>query len=198
MTEVDVSETTVPASTQLNADDLRGGKTITIKITNVSKTNDVKQPIAINYEGDNERPWKPGKSMRRVLEQVWGKEGKNYIGRSLTLFCKEDVAYGGEVKGGIRISHMSHMESDRVITLTENRTTRKPFKVKTLKVEAKAANPAKEETVAANSLEAAGIVAAAKGVTSYKKWLETLSEDDKASIRQHHSEWSKLAKESGE
>ena len=51
---------------QLNADDLIGGPR-TITVTRVSKMKEPDQPIAIYFEGDGGKPYKPGKSMRRVL-----------------------------------------------------------------------------------------------------------------------------------
>lgn len=196
MTEVDISETTIPKSDQINADHLRGGKTLTIKITNVTKVNDPQQPIVINYEGDNGLVYRPGKSMRRVLEQVWGRKGKDYIGRSLTLFCKEDVKFGGETKGGVRISHMSHIEGDKDIILTESRTTRKPFRVKPLKTSEVKAAPSIPPV--GDNVEISGALAAAKGVSAYKKWLDTVKDEDRDTVKQHHQEWSKIAKEAGE
>ena len=62
-------ESIAPKSNQLNADDLIGGRSITIKITKVSGVAG-EQPICINYEGDNGKPYYPCKSMRRVLVHV--------------------------------------------------------------------------------------------------------------------------------
>lgn len=65
----DLSQTIAPKSDQLNADDLIGGPR-TIKVTRVSAMKEPDQPIAIYFEGDNGKPYKPGKSMRRVLVHV--------------------------------------------------------------------------------------------------------------------------------
>ena len=62
---MDLSQTIIPKSDQLNADDLIAGPR-TIRITAVS-TGNAEQPVVINYEGDNGRPYKPSKSMRRIL-----------------------------------------------------------------------------------------------------------------------------------
>jgi len=97
-------------------------------------TGSPEQPIKINFEGDNNKPYKPCKSMRRVLVQAWGKNGLNYVGRSMTLYCDPKVMFGGIAVGGIRISHMSHIESDITMALTALRGSRKPYTVKVLKV----------------------------------------------------------------
>lgn len=123
--------TIVPKSDQLNADDLIGGRTLTIKITKVGiLAGD--QPVALNYKGDNGKPYKPGKSMRRVMVHIWGSDANLYIGRSMTLYRDEKIKFGGEVVGGIRISHMSHIDEPVTLPLTATRASRKPFTVQPL------------------------------------------------------------------
>jgi len=129
----DVSTTIAPKSDQLNADDLIGRTSMTVTVTKVSLLAG-EQPISINYEGDNGHPYKPCKSMRRVLVQVWGGDGAAYIGRSMTLFRDENVNFGGTNVGGIRISHMSHITEPVTLALTTTRAQRKPFVVKPLVV----------------------------------------------------------------
>lgn len=127
----DISSTTAPKSDQLNFDDFIGDKPITIKITKVSLVAG-DQPVILNYEGDNGHPYKPGKSMRRVLVHVWGKDGSAYVGRSLTLYGDAKVVFGGMAVGGIRISHMSHIDAAVTMMLTTTRSKRAPFIVKPL------------------------------------------------------------------
>jgi len=127
----DISTTTAPKSDQANYDDFIGGKTLTIKITKVSVVAG-DQPVSIHYEGDNGKPYKPGKSMRRVLVHVWGKDGNAYIGRSMTLYGDPTVQFGGMAVGGIRISHMSHIDAPVTMALTATRAKRTPFTVKPL------------------------------------------------------------------
>jgi hypothetical protein len=133
----DLSTTTEPKSDQLNADSLLGGKTLTIKVTKVTVTTG-DQPCTINYEGDSGRPYKPGKSMRRVLVNAWGRDTAAYPGRSMTLYCDEKVQFGGLAVGGIRISHMSHIDAPITMALTATRGSKKAFTVKPLKVTAEA------------------------------------------------------------
>lgn len=127
---IDLSATTLAKSDQLNSDDLFG-RTITIKITKVSLTAS-EQPIAISYEGDGGKPYLPCKSMRRVLIHIWGVDGNAYVGRSMTLYRDEAVVFGGQAVGGIRISHMSNINSPVTMSLTASRKSKKPFTVKPL------------------------------------------------------------------
>ena len=128
---IDMTKTTIPKSDQLNADDLSGGVTKTIKVRKVSLAAG-DQPVAINYDGDNDKPYMPCKSMRRVLVNVWGSDGTVYVGRSMTLYRDDKVLFGGVAVGGIRISHMSHIDKDITMALTATRANRKPFTVKPL------------------------------------------------------------------
>jgi len=127
-------ETIKPRSDQLNADDLIGGPR-TVTVTRMSRCSGNDQPIAINYEGDDGKPYKPCKSMRRVLVRVWGDDGAVYVGKSMTLYCDPKVTYGGVEMGGIRISHMSDMKGDITMALTANKTSRKPYTVRPLQVQ---------------------------------------------------------------
>ena len=137
-----LSKSIEPKSDQLNADDLIG-KTLTIKVSRVTGTEGDAQPISIHFDGDNGKPYKPCKSMRRVLVICWGDEGKEYAGRSMTLYRDEKVMFGGIAVGGIRISHMSHIEKETTMALTASRASRKPYTVKPLTAQAaaKAAAP---------------------------------------------------------
>jgi hypothetical protein len=67
--------------------------------------------------------------MSRVLVQAWGPDAKAYIGRSLTLYRDPTVKWAGMEIGGIRISHMSHIDGAKQMMLTATKGSRKPFKV---------------------------------------------------------------------
>ena len=130
---IDMSQTIQAKSDQLNADDLHG-VTINAKITNVSRV-DGDQPIAINYEGDNNKPYKPCKSMRRIMVQAWGADGSKYVGQTMTLYRDENVKWAGQAVGGIRISHMTGINKKMVVVLAESQKNRKPYTVLPLIVE---------------------------------------------------------------
>ena len=72
---IDLLPTVIPKSDQINADDLIGGP-LTIKVTKVSLTEEKDQPFAINFEGDGRKPYKPCKSMRRVMIRIWGADAR--------------------------------------------------------------------------------------------------------------------------
>ena len=127
----DMKEVITPRSDQLNADDLLSGP-ITIKITAVNVKGGQEQPVSISYEGDNGKPYKPCKSMCRVLVSAWGADSSLYVGRSLTLYCDPKVKWGGMEVGGIRISHMTNIADTMTMALTVTRANKKPFIVQPL------------------------------------------------------------------
>jgi hypothetical protein len=75
--------------------------------------------------------------MARVMVTCWGPDANQYIGRSLTLYRDPKVLWGGLAVGGIRISHMSHIDDAHTMALTATKGSRKPFTVKPLIVEPK-------------------------------------------------------------
>jgi hypothetical protein len=125
---VNIQHTIQPKSDQLNADDLIAGpRDITITSVNVTNTE---QPVSIHFEGDGGKPYKPCKSMRRVIVRLWGADSACYPARSLRLFCDQSVVFGGAQVGGIRISHASHIDADVTMALTATRAKRLPYTVK--------------------------------------------------------------------
>lgn len=127
----DLRKTIVPKSDQMNADDLIAGP-ITITITKVSVSLESEQPASLFFEGDGGKPFKPCKSMRRVLVIAWGPDANTFVGRSLTLYREPGVRFGGMAVGGIRISHMSHIDKPITMALMETKAKRAPFTVKPL------------------------------------------------------------------
>lgn len=130
---MDMNQTIKPKSDQLNSDDLIGGVK-TIKIREIKGNQEPAQPVSIYFDGDDNKPYKPCKSMRRLLVSVWGANGLDYIGRSLTLYRDDKVNFGGIAVGGIRISHVSHIKEPVTVVLTASKTKRVPYKVEPLKV----------------------------------------------------------------
>lgn len=127
---IDVSKTIEPKSDQLNADDLIAGPK-KIEITGV-KLGDAEQPIHIHYKGDNGRPYKPCKGMRRVMVSLWGKNGDDYIGKSMVLYCDTSVTWAGQEIGGIRISHMTGITEKKQIAITKSKGKRIPVVIEPL------------------------------------------------------------------
>lgn len=127
----DMSQVIIPKSDQINADDLISGP-ITVTIKAVAITAGTEQPVSIDI-GIAGKVYRPCKSMSRVLVAAWGPDAKAYIGRSLTLYRDPTVKWGGMDVGGIRISHLSHIDKDMTMALTATRAQRKPFTVRALK-----------------------------------------------------------------
>lgn len=128
----DLRQTIVPKSDQLNADDLIDGPR-TIKITNIkAAASSDDQPVAISFEGDRGKPYKPCKSMRRVLVKVWGADGAKYIGQRMTIYRDDKVTFGGMEVGGIRISHMSGIDAPVKMALTAAKAKRALYTVQPL------------------------------------------------------------------
>lgn len=132
---IDLKETIKPKSDQLNSDDLIAGPMM-LEITGIRIVGG-DQPVCIDWRGGQGRPYKPCKSMRRLLIVAWGDNGENYIGRKITVFNDIAVKWAGKEVGGIRISHMSHIEKDIRIALTESRGRKASHLVKKIETEQK-------------------------------------------------------------
>lgn len=139
---MDISDTIAPNSDQLDAVDLLSGAR-TFSIEGVSKGN-AEQPVQIHLR-EFPRPWRPGKSMRRVLVAIWGKDASTYAGKSLTLYCDETVRFGGQAVGGVRISHMSGIDKPRDVPLIVSRGKSAIFTVRPLANAPKASEPTPEQ-----------------------------------------------------
>lgn len=123
---MNLSNTLTPKSDQLNADDLIAGPR-TIRITEVKAGITPEQPVSIYFDGDNGRPWKPSKGMRRVLVALYGAESSAFVDKRVTLFNEPSVTFGPDTTGGIRISHASGITQPVTIALTVKKGKRKPF-----------------------------------------------------------------------
>ncbi len=118
-------DTIIPKSDQLNADDLVGGP-MNIIVSGVSRGNH-DNPLVINYSNDNGRPFKPCKTVRKILIAAWGENGNDWVGRSMTLFCDSKVKWAGKEVGGIRVSHLSHITKRLQVNLQVTRGKKEPF-----------------------------------------------------------------------
>lgn len=148
MENFDMSQFTAPKSDQLTADDLLGGPR-TITITRVSANpSEADQPVNLFYEGDEGRPFRPCKTMRRVIMSAWGIEAATYVGKSMTLFRDPKVQFGGMQLGGVRISHMSHIDGKMSLVLQATRGKKAPYTVQPLKIEAPAPDNSANEWAA--------------------------------------------------
>ena len=168
---IDLSRTIAPKSDQLNADDLIAGpKTITVTGIKLVAED---QPVAIHFEGDDGKPYKPCKSMRRVLIKAWGPNGAAYVGRSMTLYLDEQVRFGGAAVGGIRISHLTAIDKPLSMALTATRGTKKAYTVQPLEVQQadKSALKAVLDQIAASTGK--------EGLSKAKEMAGKLTEEDR-------------------
>jgi hypothetical protein len=130
VSDIDVSHTIIPKSDQLNADDLMA-EPILFTIQGVRMVQDPKQPVIIAID-QGRQPYKPCLSMRRVLVRLWGKNANDWVGKSLVLYCDQSVTFGKARVGGIRISHMSHIDGPQSMMLTMTRGRRAQYTVQPL------------------------------------------------------------------
>jgi hypothetical protein len=214
----DMGATIVPKSDQLNADDLIAGPR-TIQITGVTITQG-EQPVSIHFEGDNGKPYKACKSMCRVMVNAWGADSKKYAGRSMTLFREPTVKWGGMEVGGIRISHMSHIDSKLTMALTMTRANKKPYTVTPLVTRKESAPPpeaagnseppalsplsgqasavgADPHTIGlADDLLLIGATEAGKGIAAYEAWWTRLAAPARKAVgAEKHSQFKLMAQE---
>jgi len=128
---IDVSDlrpTIIPKSDQLNAEQLLGGS-MTITVSGVSVSSSPEQPVTVHYDGENGRPFKPCKTMRKLLVFAWGPDGNEWAGRSMTVYNDPSVKFGGDEVGGIRISHLSHIPKAIEVSLTSTRGKKALYRV---------------------------------------------------------------------
>ncbi|GBQ64881.1 hypothetical protein AA103196_0996 [Ameyamaea chiangmaiensis NBRC 103196] len=130
----DIAETVAPNSDQITADDLRAGPwTITVTSVRVNKAED--QPVSIFYENCGKKPFKPCKTMRRVLLELWGPNSIEYVGKTLTVYRDANVSFGKDKTGGVRISHLSHIPEQRQVSVITTKGRRGLYLVKPLRVD---------------------------------------------------------------
>ena len=147
---MDLTESIAPRSDQLNSDDLVTGP-VTVTITEVRAGNP-EQPVEVYLAEFPGRPYKPSKSMRRVMVQAWGVEASAYAGHRLTLFRNPEITFGREKVGGIEIAAMSHLPKRLTVSLMVTRGKRKPFSVDPL-VEAASRNFLQEANAAGDDIQ---------------------------------------------
>lgn len=130
MTVPDMAASIVPRSDQINADDILCGP-ITVTITDVTRGT-AEQPVNVDLAEFPGRAYRPSKTVRRILVAAWGPDASTYAGRRMTLYRDPDVTFGREKVGGIRISHLSHIDKRLEIALTVTRGRRAMFTVEPL------------------------------------------------------------------
>ena len=124
---MDISESLAANSAQQNYDEfLAGSKTVTVSEV---KKGTAEQPVEVHLVEFPGKPFKPAKSVRRVLAAAWGTDASQWAGRRLTIYGDPEVRYAGKAVGGLRVSHVSHIDKPVTVALTVTRGKREPFTV---------------------------------------------------------------------
>lgn len=130
----DISATLEAKSDQLNATDIIGAEPV-IRIREVKVNLSADQQVMVYFDGDNNRPWKPSKGMRRILAAAWGRDTDNWIGKYAQLMFVASVVYAGKEVGGIRVKALSDIpEAGLNCALTISKSKREPYHVALLKI----------------------------------------------------------------
>lgn len=118
----------VPRSDQRNFEDLIE-RPMVIVVTSVEVFDRNEQPVTIHYEGDDGRPYKPSKTMRKVLAHLWGYDVPQWTGRAMRIWGNPETRFGGDKVGGIEISHMSHISGPKELSLLLTKGKKKIYRV---------------------------------------------------------------------
>ena len=127
---MDISDTLIPNSDQLDAEDLAASGPRIFTVERVGKFN-AEQPVNV-YLAEFPRPWRPGRNMRRVLAHCWGRDSAKWVGHQVELYCDPDVFFGKEKVGGTRISRLSHIAGAVAAPIIVGRGKRGTWPVKPL------------------------------------------------------------------
>lgn len=195
----DMRKAIAPKSDQMNYDDfLIGEKTIVITDVKISDNSNEQQPVTVYYQGDDGKPYKPCKSMCRVMVRVWGSDASKYIGKSMTLFGDPSVIWGGQKVGGIRISNMSHIDKEFMVPLSASKTKRLLYRISPLKVDTVDDGTQQASNVADYSEiyhRAQG--QAHQGTGAYKDFFSSLNSEEKRRLTDNgdHEKLKKIAED---
>lgn len=180
MTPEEIRAACAPKSDQFNAEDLLGGGSATLTVKRVRKGS-AEQPVEMAVEEDR-RVYRPAKTMSRLLMTCWGGDATKWKGRRFRLYTDPTVKFGGVQVGGLRISHLSHIDGPKEVALTETRGKRRPYRVEPLPADAqpRTAPQAAAIDIAActTAAEVAALIKAHSDATDAQKkeaaarWLE--------------------------
>jgi hypothetical protein len=130
MTSFDLTESITPRSDQLNAEDmLTGPRTFTISEV---RKGSAEQPWDFHLVESPGKPFRPSKTVLRILATAWGKDASVFVGHRMTLYRDPTVKWGGQEVGGIRVSHLSHITKPLKLALTETKGKRSQHTVQPL------------------------------------------------------------------
>lgn len=129
MDDLDMTASTEARSDQINAVDLVQPRTFTIEKVTAGKAT---HPFDFHLVESPGKVFRPNLGMRRVIIAGWGGKTGAYVGRRFTLFNEPSVVYAGAEIGGIRISHMSHLDKPLKTSLAISQKKKVPYIVQPL------------------------------------------------------------------
>lgn len=121
---MDITDALAPVSDQLDAIELVNPRTFTIDSGSSLGKRDGKTVAEIRLVGFP-RVWRPSKGMLDVLAACWGTDAKQWVGHRVTLYNDTKVMFGPNKVGGVRISHLSHIDKARTVTIRASGVGRK-------------------------------------------------------------------------
>ena len=159
---LDVTELAAPKTDQLNADHLIPGPLQGV-IVSVRKTraND-KDCIEVGLSSFR-LPWRPCKTMVRLLMDVWGPDAEAWIGRGVKLYRDAEVRFGTDTVGGIRIGGLSHVRGSFTAKVKTSKQNQKPYQIEKLPDPPPIGQPAADplaDLATAHSVDVAALEAA--------------------------------------
>lgn len=128
---MDVSETLIPNSDQLDAADLAASGPRIFTIERVVVKAGAEQPVDVHFK-EFPRPWRPGRNMRRVLAHIYGKDSSKWVGHKIELYYDGEVIFGKEKVGGSRIGRATGIDGPVKAPIIVGRGKRGTWLVKPL------------------------------------------------------------------
>ena len=132
------------------------------------------------------QPFKPCLGMRRVLAKLWGKYSSEWVGKSMTLYCDDSVTWAGAAVGGIRISHMSDIDSKQIVVIRASKHKTTNYEIYPLTVEPVELPPYSNDDIDKNEAAWKAKFAAKKSSPGHMinqiKTKFTLTEEQEATI----------------
>jgi len=192
LSEEAIREACKPKSDRLNFEDFQNAPRICTVLK--ATEGDAEAPIWVYLEGEP-RPYKPCKTMIRVLKAAWGTKSSDWIGKRVELYGDPTVKWAGVEVGGIRISRVSGIEQPLDLMLTITRGKRTPRRIDPLPEIKPAPEPkTKPDPLPAFRawLDKSGLTEADAVERIGGRTLEEATADDWQTLR----EWAKETKES--
>lgn len=178
---MDITDALAPNSDQLDAIELVTPRTFTIAAGSRMAVRDGKTVAEVALE-NFPRVWRPSKGMLDVLARCWGTDAKQWVGRRVTLYNDPDVMFGKDKVGGVRVSHLSHIDGVQSVPIRAAGRARapKPWKVEPLPDVAPVTPPADSIPKAIAAINQATTLAALDAIEKHATTLGIHTDTDLA------------------